>query len=102
MIVYNVGRHWFSKKELADTYRKAVHLPPSAIEKIEVSDRDQLCALLNALCEPQVFGAAAAEIVPAPVLDRAYVDPGFDLIDVVPLFLRRDHARRNGLPEPLR
>lgn len=99
MIVYNVKRRWFAMKDEAETYRKAEGLKPAATAKVEISNREELAALLNLLCEPSPAAAAAAPAVPAAVVDRAYVEPDTG-DDEIPLFLRRDNARRFGLPEP--
>jgi hypothetical protein len=101
MIVYNVKRRWFAKKDEADTYRIAPGLKPAATGKVEVNDREGLAALLNLLCEPSPATLAAAA-VPAEIVDRAYVEVDRDIAEIVPLFLRREHARKNGLPEPER
>lgn len=90
MIVYNVKRRWFDMKNDADDYRRAESLPPAATAKIEICDRKELAALLNALCEPQ---AAAVETALAEVVDRAYVDPYVNIPDCVPAFLRKDNRR---------
>jgi len=85
MIVYNVLRRWFTEKAAAQAYRKAEGLKPSALAKVTVNSRDDLAALLNALCEPS--GPAALQGVASPeVLDRAWIDPKTDISEV-PTFL---------------
>jgi len=49
MIVYNVQKKFFAKKEDAETYRKMFGLKPEATYKVEVQGRDDLAALLNTL-----------------------------------------------------
>lgn len=100
MIVYNVKRRWFTKKDDAERYRVGLGLKPAAVAKVDVSDREGLAALLNLLCEPSPATMVAAATVPAAIVDRAYVEPDNDVAAIVPLFLRREHARKNGLPEP--
>ncbi|RTM09663.1 MAG: hypothetical protein EKK31_05315 [Hyphomicrobiales bacterium] len=92
MIVYNVGRRWFSLKADAETYRIGQKLPPDATIRISIVDRVQLASLLDALCEPPAPGdtaAAGTTPVPARVIDQAYVDPDFE----IPRFLRESWAR---------
>lgn len=91
MIVYNVQRRWFTLKSDADTHRVSAGLKPVATAKIEVRDRDDLAALLNALCAPPTDGT---DIVPTEVLDRAYVPALQAIPDCVPDFLLTDAQRR--------
>lgn len=98
MIVYNVARRWFSDKVMADTYRKALGLKPSATAKITVEGRDDLSALLNALCEPPAPGQplplAALPATPE-LVERAYVNPAVeDFLDYVPRFLLNDDGKK--------
>jgi hypothetical protein len=88
MIVYNVLRRWFVEKAPAETYRKAEGLKPSATAKVTVGGRDDLAALLNALCEPQDAASAEQTVVRQEVLDRAYVAPRATL-EEIPSFLLR-------------
>jgi hypothetical protein len=101
MIVYVVKRRWFEKQDAADAYRKLHGLKPSATAKVAVGDRAELCALLNALCDPPAAGNAdvraadrAAPVAPGAVIDEAYVDPHLDVPDYVPLFLIADPDQR--------
>lgn len=105
MIVYNVGRSWFTEKVPAEAYRKAQGLRPAATVKIAVGSREDLAALLNALCEPPLpssapVGVRLAErivrdaLIPKEVIDRAYVDPNIEVPDFVPLFLINDPEQR--------
>lgn len=92
MIVYNVGRRWFSMKADAETHRVSEKLPRDATIKISIDDRRQLAALLDALCEPPPPGnreSSGSAPVPAHVIDQAYVDPDFE----IPKFLRESWAR---------
>jgi hypothetical protein len=100
MIVYNVQRRWFAQKLDAETYRIFMHLKPSALLKVEINGRDDLSALLNALCNTVVSGTtldlAAGAVVGvnnlAPLLDRAFVPPSRDIPDCVPDFLLKAHG----------
>lgn len=91
MIVYNVGRRWFSLKADAETYRIGEKLPSDATTKITILDRTQLATLLDALCEPTPADKVAAgkPAVPAHVIDQAFVDPDLE----IPKFLRESWAR---------
>lgn len=84
MIVYNVGRRFFSMKENAETYRKQIGLRPEATIKIDISHRDQLAALLDGLCYPPKNGAPEEFPAPASIIDDAYVSSDVD----VPAFVR--------------
>lgn len=98
MIVYNVMRRFFAMKTDAEAHRKALGLKPDATIALRIESREELAALLNGLCEPGTSGAPdVAAVLPAIVVDRAYVEPGFD----IPLFLRKENARRFGQPEPV-
>ncbi len=96
MIVYNVKRRWFAMKGDAEKYRIQEKLPPDATAKISISDRTELAALLDALCEPPASpaeGASQVAALPARVLDDSFVDPDLD----IPKFLRDSWARlRSG------
>jgi hypothetical protein len=97
--VYCVRRKWFEKLDAAEAYRKAQGLKPVATTKISVSIRSDLCALLNALCEPLAAGTTramkAAEIVPVQVIDEAYIEPSIgELPDYVPRFLLDDEGKK--------
>ncbi|MCX8571084.1 hypothetical protein [Aminobacter sp. MET-1] len=91
MIVYNVKRRWFDMKGDAEKYRVSEHLPPADTIKVTISDRSELAALLNALCEPPPPGIAPSTPLPVPikVIDMAFVDPDFE----IPKFLRDSWAR---------
>lgn len=94
MIVYNVARRWFAEKVPADKYRMSLSLKPAALLKVTVDGRDDLSALLNALCEP----ALPNQPVPAPatveLVERAYVETGKDIPDYVPRFLLDDEGKK--------
>lgn len=95
MIVYNVGRRWFAKKEDADAFRIANGWKPAELAKITVNDREQLAALLDALCEPpaQPVGTIAASTgLTEEIVDRAYAPNLPD--DWMPSFLLSDEHRR--------
>ena len=96
MIVYNVKRRFFVKKDDADSYRKAEGLKPSELSTIEVFRRDELAALLNALCDPTPTNVAVVTahpvIAPEQVIDNAYVPTDKD----VPKFLRESWSKING------
>ena len=82
MIVYNVDRSFFPKKDDAEAYRRAERLSPASLHKIEVNSRDDLAALLNALCEPK----------PLTMKDErpeARIDVADPIPDFIPRFLRR-------------
>jgi len=92
MIVYNVNRQWFDKKNDAEKYRISQGLRPEDTIKIEINDRRQLAALLNGLCEPPAHDdQAAMKEFPAPakVMDNAYVPTDFE----IPRFLRESRDR---------
>ena len=98
MIVYNVGRKWFSEKLDAEKHRKTLGLKPSATLKIVVEHRDDVAALLNALCEPpppgQPLPLAALPATPE-LVERAYVNPAVDdFLDYVPRFLLDDAGKK--------
>jgi hypothetical protein len=92
MIVYNVKRRWFTEKAEAEKYRVAEGLRPAATLKIEVVGRDDMAALLNALCEPALPGQSLQAPATAELVDRAYVQTGRDIPDCVPDFLLRSHG----------
>lgn len=50
MIVYNVDRAWFTLKADAGRHRVSLKLPPKATATVRVDSREELAALLNALC----------------------------------------------------
>ena len=91
MIVYNVKRRFFAKKDDADAYRRELGLKPAELSKIEVWSRDELASLLTALAEPTAanIDATPAECVPEAVFDNAYVPTDRD----VPKFLRESWAK---------
>ncbi|MEM7303733.1 MAG: hypothetical protein AAF468_21855 [Pseudomonadota bacterium] len=64
MITYNVGHSFFHHKGDAETYRKALKLPPKATRKIRVRNSEELSQLLHAICNkdqeaPMGLGEAA-------------------------------------------
>lgn len=91
MIVYNVQRRWFGKKADADAFRVGLRLPPASAMKVEIGDRADLSALLNALCEPGSDRVAEANLPvsgdPQALIDRAFVSPHITVPDFVPKFL---------------
>jgi len=97
MIVYNVKRRFFTKKDEAEICRKAEGLKPAATIRIEVDSREDLAALLNALCDPGADPVAEANLPatdPAALLDSAFVVSSTDIPDCVPLFLLGPEQRR--------
>lgn len=100
MIIYNVKRRWFPMKGDAEAYRVEQKLPPSATFKLDVSDREGLALLLNLLCEPIPQEVGHWPAPPPEVIERAQVDWDAEVKDIVPLFLRKQHALREGLPVP--
>ena len=114
MIVYNVQRRWSAKWADADTYRRAEGLPPPATLKVTVEHRNELVALLEALCSPPVppnlsqgqraahaalsAGHASIEAasvppaIPDELIDRAFVRPDTDIPACIPDFLLRAHG----------
>jgi hypothetical protein len=103
MIVYNVERRWFTEKDQADAYRIAQKFKPAALLKVFVETRQDLAALLNALCDPGAVEVLAIadkhgldKIKSAILVDRAYVKPkaltGKDIPDCVPTFLLRAYG----------
>lgn len=114
MNVYNVARGWFTMQADADKRRKALGLKPADMGKVVVVNREDLAALLNALCAEPPRGEArgvSPNVVHTQdavalrtmgkdleaIVARAYVKPDDSM---VPLFLRVDWAKRNGLPVP--
>ncbi|TCD15171.1 hypothetical protein [Oricola cellulosilytica] len=93
MIIYNVRRRFLAKKEDAETYRKAERLRPAFTLKIEVGSRDDLAALLNALCNPPA-GAGADFPADEALIDRAQVPGPTSIPACVPDFLLTDEQRR--------
>lgn len=87
-ITYNVDRRWFADKGEAEAYRKQLGLKPDATLKLEIKDRDDLAALLNALCEAK----PVETIAPAVLIDRAFVPVETRIPDCVPDFLLRSHG----------
>lgn len=91
MIVYNVGRRWFTMKNEAEAHRRGLGLKPDATFKLTIHDRDQLAALLNGLCgleapaEPAPAAAPEA-VAPPEIIARNRVA----VPDFVPDFLLRD------------
>jgi hypothetical protein len=100
MIVYVVKRRWLEKKAEAEAYRVSLGLKPSATVQISVSTRFDLCALLNALCDPPTTGSVppaagrAAPVVPSQVIDTAFIDPHLEIPDFIPRFLLDDAGRK--------
>ena len=90
MIVYNVQRRWFSKWTNADTYRRAEGLRPSATLKVGVETRDELVALLEALCSPPEPDKPVVAPATPELVDRAFVAPSTDIPECVPDFLLKD------------
>lgn len=93
MIVYNVKRRFFAKKEDADAYRRELGLKPAELNKVEVWSRDELASLLTALAEPTAANIAAVAtkpaIAPEAAIDNAYIPTDKD----VPKFLRESWAK---------
>jgi hypothetical protein len=93
MIVYRVQRGWYQFQVAADKARIAAGLKPGAVQKVEVKDRDDLCALLNALCHPSVKTTPQAPATVA-LVEEAFVDPHLDIDATIPRFLLREHHER--------
>jgi len=97
MITYNVGRRFFAVKHEAEPYRKAEGLPASAVNKIEVYDREGLTALLNAICAPvedrHEPPAIFAGVEPPVIADAA--------LEAIPAFVKADWKRRAELRRSL-
>lgn len=100
MIVYNVKRRFFAKKDDADAYRRELGLKPAELNRVEVWSRDELAALLTALAEPTAAniaavastlreGPLAVTVAPEAVIDNAYIPTDRD----VPKFLRESWAK---------
>lgn len=103
MIIYNVGTAWFPMKADAETARR--NTPRSKQQPrgpelltVQVEKREELCALLNAICQGGRHGTelpfvkagngAPATILPAYTRDPNWTDrtvPSF-----VPAFLAKD------------
>ncbi|WP_306050136.1 hypothetical protein [Oceaniradius stylonematis] len=79
MIVYCVGRRFFSRKRAAEQCCRDARLPFNSVYKITITHRDELAAFLDALCEPQ-------EDRPSPL---PHIDVQRDVPDCVPDFLRK-------------
>lgn len=95
MIVYNVDRAWFTLKDAAERHRKALKLPPKATALARIDNREELAALLNALCGAEEWlkaGPPVALTVEPEVIQRATVVKVL-APDFVPRFLiERDGA----------
>lgn len=88
MIVHNYGRSFFAHKADAEKARVAAGGKPGSTLTIEINGRDDLAALLNALCE-----AKPVEMIAPPALvDRAYVPVENSVPDCIPDFLLRSHG----------
>lgn len=90
MIVYNVARRWFVDKRSAEVYRKGMGLKPDATLKVTVESRDDLAALLSALCDSGI--TPLPTVAPAALVDRAYVPVANSVPACVPDFLLRDRG----------
>lgn len=93
MIVYSVSRSWFAMKADAEIYRKKLGLKPDATLTLNIAGRDDLCALLNALCEPQQhkMPETVGLLIPErlELVERAFVPVDNSVPDCVPDFLLR-------------
>lgn len=97
MIVYNLGRRWYAKKQDAETERVRLGLKPGATIKVEIRDRADLEALLTALCDPGRDTLAEANLPatdPSALIDRAFVPTDRAIPDYVPEFLLSDEERK--------
>lgn len=96
-IIYNVGRQFFAMKADADAARKLAGLKPDALLTLTVEGRADICALLNALCEPQRHPMPhVGLLIPErlELVERAYVEPSKDVPDFIPRFLLDDEGKK--------
>lgn len=91
MIVYNVDRAWFTLKADAERRRVSVKLPPKATATVRVDSREELAALLNALCGASVPAPSPVALPPLEVLTRAHIEI------IPPDFVPRFLIERDGL-----
>lgn len=95
VIVYNVDRAWFTLKADAERHRVKLKLPPKATALVRVDNREELAALLNALCgaEEWLRAGPSVKLTAGPeVIARASVAKVL-APDFVPRFLiERDGA----------
>lgn len=124
MIVYNAGTRWFEKQEDAKAHARS--LPRrSPVTRVRVESREDLAALLNALCgasTPRVdVVLPAGPVKPTDKVERVTVaaaagNPAWrgldaNVPDFVPLFLieppdrreavRKDREKRGWNPDDL-
>lgn len=95
MIIYNVGRQWFSDKGRADKYRVTLGLKPASLVTVRVNGRDDMSALLNALCEASSFATAVFQ--PAGNAGKVVIPAVYEDVEVpdfIPAFLLKDGKRR--------
>jgi hypothetical protein len=102
MKVYNVKRRFYALKEDAESCRKALGLKPNATIPLSITNREGLAAFLTGLCEPTLADMPdVKKVLPAKVVDDAYVEPTFDVPSYVPLFLIKDEKQRAAALERL-
>lgn len=97
MIVYNIGRCWSEKKQEAEAERVRLGLKPGATIKVEIRDRTDLAALLNALCDPGSDPIREANLPatdPQALIDRSFVPTARPIPDYIPEFLLDEQERR--------
>ncbi len=98
MIVYNVKARFFALQSDANDYRKHEGLKPSAIEKITITDREQLAGFLDGLFRWAKGAPAGAGSLQGPTAKTVQIsshvpDPD-NAPDWVPEFIREDWRRR--------
>jgi hypothetical protein len=95
MIVYNAGRKFFALKAEAEAHRRELGLPKDRLLKIQIDDREQLAAFLDALA-----GGAAVAVPAGVILEGGQLEQ-LELADeafaFIPDFMRRDWQRRAEL-----
>jgi hypothetical protein len=94
VIVYNVGRRWFTMKNDAEAHRRAEGLPPAATFKLDIRDREDLAVLLNGLCGLGT-GSLGAVVLDPPreVIQRNLIT----VPECIPQFLVNEWAKREGI-----
>ncbi len=89
MIVYNCESRWFAKQDEANAFRRTLIQPRRwPVTRIRVESREDMVALLNALCGAPVASGDHVETLTTPPAAKLPVYPPVTpLPDWVPAFL---------------